>query len=236
MGICQQSPAQLTTIHFIFTIPVRRSYPNRTDLPIVVCLCHLLFRSDPPDPYQGERDEGMGIAPPPDNPTLKEPRRRVPNAAAHRLYDSWTTLLPTLTDALITFASNSMGLSPPPQVGHITTQCTDGMHERKTSNIACLYFNRELWSFLFAMPRSRIADCALINVTGCTCETIPQVLVSHGLFPTAPSRPQMAVSIELLEFYSCLFEQSCDAINALAAALRAFYARRGFSLKKLPCK
>ena len=98
----------------------------------------LLRPDDPADPYQGERDQDMSIAPPPDNPTLKGTRRRVPNAAAHRLYDSWTTLLPTLVDALVAFMSNSMGLSPPPQVGHITGQCTDGMHERKTSNIACL--------------------------------------------------------------------------------------------------
>ena len=125
-----------------------------------------------------------------------------------------------------------MGLLPPPQAGDITAQCTDGMHERKTSNIACLYFNRKLRSFVFAMESSLTADCTLLNVTGCACETIPQVLVRHGLFPTAPSQPHMAVSIELLEFYQCLFEQLCDAINALATALRAFYTRRGFSLKE----
>lgn len=40
----------------------------------------------------------------------------------------------------------------------------------------------------------------------------------------------MAVSIELLDFYSALFERSCDAVNAMAAALNTFYARRGFFL------
>lgn len=38
----------------------------------------------------------------------------------------------------------------------------------------------------------------------------------------------MAVSVELLEFYRALFERSCDAINALAAALSTYYTRRGF--------
>ncbi|KIJ58223.1 hypothetical protein HYDPIDRAFT_72010, partial [Hydnomerulius pinastri MD-312] len=55
-------------------------------------------------------------------------------------------------------------------------------------------------------------------------------LLHHGLFPTAPSQPRMAVSIELLAFYRALFERSCDAINALAAALNSHYTRRGFRM------
>ena len=38
----------------------------------------------------------------------------------------------------------------------------------------------------------------------------------------------MAVSVELLDFYRALFERSCDAIHALAAALSTYYTRRGF--------
>jgi hypothetical protein len=57
---------------------------------------------------------------------------------------------------------------------------------------------------------------------------LPQVLLHHGLFPTAPSQPRMAVSVELLSFYRALFERSCDAINALASALKTHYSRRGF--------
>ncbi|KAG1867477.1 hypothetical protein C8R48DRAFT_771969 [Suillus tomentosus] len=56
------------------------------------------------------------------------------------------------------------------------------------------------------------------------------VLLHHGLFPTAPSQPRMAVSVELLSFYRALFERSCDAINALASALRTHYSRRGFQV------
>ncbi|KII84489.1 hypothetical protein PLICRDRAFT_117716 [Plicaturopsis crispa FD-325 SS-3] len=54
------------------------------------------------------------------------------------------------------------------------------------------------------------------------------LLVRHGLFPTSPSQPRMAVSIELLDFYHALFERSCDAVNAMASALHSFYTRRGF--------
>ncbi|KII90983.1 hypothetical protein PLICRDRAFT_67778, partial [Plicaturopsis crispa FD-325 SS-3] len=54
------------------------------------------------------------------------------------------------------------------------------------------------------------------------------LLIRHGLFPTSPSQPRMAVSIELLDFYHALFERSCDAVNAMASALHSFYTRRGF--------
>jgi len=35
----------------------------------------------------------------------------------------------------------------------------------------------------------------------------------------------MAVSIELLDFYAALFEQFCDAVKAMAAALNTFYTK-----------
>jgi hypothetical protein len=52
-------------------------------------------------------------------------------------------------------------------------------------------------------------------------------LVEHGFFPTAPSQPNLAVLIDF-EFYYALFEQSADAVGAMAAALSKFYNRRGF--------
>ncbi|KAJ6451750.1 hypothetical protein C8R45DRAFT_848226, partial [Mycena sanguinolenta] len=56
------------------------------------------------------------------------------------------------------------------------------------------------------------------------------LLVQHGVFPASPSRPRTGVSIDLLEVYRALFERSCDAITALAAALHTVYGRRGFQL------
>ncbi|KAJ7578925.1 hypothetical protein C8J56DRAFT_797027 [Mycena floridula] len=67
-------------------------------------------------------------------------------------------------------------------------------------------------------------------VTFCQCDTLPQVLVRHGLFPTAPLRPITAVSISLLHLYRCLFEQSCDAVHAVALGLKNHYERNGFRL------
>jgi hypothetical protein len=71
----------------------------------------------------------------------------------------------------------------------------------------------------------------------CQCENVSQVLVRHGLFPTAPSQPRMAISTDLLDFFRALFERSCDAVNAMASALNTFYNRRGFRFlnKEVSC-
>jgi hypothetical protein len=77
--------------------------------------------------------------------------------------------------------------------------------------------------YFYASAELMKTDFRTMDVAGCTCETIPQVLVKNGLFPTAPSQPRIAVSIPLLDFYRALFEQSCDAVSALASTLNKFY-------------
>ncbi|KIK15556.1 hypothetical protein PISMIDRAFT_79095, partial [Pisolithus microcarpus 441] len=57
---------------------------------------------------------------------------------------------------------------------------------------------------------------------------LPQVLLCHGLFPTSPSQPRMAVLVELLTFYRSLFERSCDAVNVLVSMLNSHYVHRGY--------
>jgi len=75
-----------------------------------------------------------------------------------------------------------------------------------------------------------LVDFCNSNISHCSCRTLSQVLVKAGLFPTAPSQMRMAVSIDFLDFYAALFERSCDAVNAMAAALNTFYKRRGYNL------
>ncbi|KIM50929.1 hypothetical protein SCLCIDRAFT_144456, partial [Scleroderma citrinum Foug A] len=69
-----------------------------------------------------------------------------------------------------------------------------------------------------------------IDVLSCLCCTLPQTLVSHGLFPTAPTQPRMAVSVDLLSFFCTLFEHSCDMIHTLVSALGTYYTKRGFRM------
>lgn len=66
------------------------------------------------------------------------------------------------------------------------------------------------------------------EVTACSCEPAAVVLVRNGLFPTAPTNPRQAVSIELLDLFLALTQRSSDAVTALAAALNTSYKTRGF--------
>ncbi|KIM68756.1 hypothetical protein SCLCIDRAFT_88380, partial [Scleroderma citrinum Foug A] len=54
---------------------------------------------------------------------------------------------------------------------------------------------------------------------------LPHTLILHGLFPTAPTQPQMTISIELLSFFCAIFKCSCNMTHALMAALSTYYAR-----------
>jgi len=62
------------------------------------------------------------------------------------------------------------------------------------------------------------------------CKSLPQLLLRSGLFPTAPSQPCIAISVDLLGFYRTLFECSCDSINTLTSVLNTHYEHRGFRL------
>lgn len=73
-----------------------------------------------------------------------------------------------------------------------------------------------------------LLDLETQPVDFCTCRPLPVVLIRSGLFPTAPVDPQMAVSVDLLDFYAALFQRSGDAITAVAGSLSAFYEQRGF--------
>ncbi|KIK15530.1 hypothetical protein PISMIDRAFT_16447 [Pisolithus microcarpus 441] len=126
---------------------------------------------------------------------------------------SWKAVIRTIIDPFIKYMSATLG-KPLPVLQFPLSSCTAHCPEQKATNILCLFFDRFL----------------SINILSCDCSSLPQTLVSHGLFPTAPSQPRMAVSVELLSFYRALFERSCDAINALAAALNTYYSRRGFRM------
>ncbi|KAJ6522075.1 hypothetical protein DFH09DRAFT_938576 [Mycena vulgaris] len=71
-------------------------------------------------------------------------------------------------------------------------------------------------------------DPEQVQVATCSCVPVAVLLVRNGVFPTSPSQPRTGVSIDFLEIYRALFERSCDAITALAAALHTIYDQRRF--------
>ena len=110
-----------------------------------------------------------------------------------------------------------------------TVLCTHAECAWKSSRILCLFFDcKSMDNINTDLLVWHFWDFTSVDIIGCDCATQPQVLVHHGLFPSSPAQPHLAVSVELLGFYRALFERSCDAINSLAAALHTHYVRRGF--------
>ena len=62
----------------------------------------------------------------------------------------------------------------------------------------------------------------------CKCTPFTEQLIKQGFFPTAPSQPNLAVSISFLKFYRTLFEHTDDAVTAIVAALSNFHDRHGY--------
>ncbi|KIN99430.1 hypothetical protein M404DRAFT_30479 [Pisolithus tinctorius Marx 270] len=134
----------------------------------------------------------------------------MPSVAVDRLYDNWMAVIPTIIEPYLQYMAETVG-KPLITYDKPLSGCQAGC-ELKHSSLLCLYFDR----------------FATVTVLSCVCTSLPQLLLHSGLFPTAPSQPRLAVSVELLAFYRALFERSCDSINALASALNAHYERRGF--------
>ncbi|KAJ7774618.1 hypothetical protein DFH07DRAFT_865897 [Mycena maculata] len=125
-----------------------------------------------------------------------------------RLHSAFHDLLPQLTAPLAALRLATRGWMPPvapPVIQHI---CTASCNSPTTLRLNCLY----------------------ISLTTCECVPIAVLLVGVGLFPSSPTKPKTAVSIDLLDIYRALFERSCDAVTALAAALHTIYLRRGFEV------
>jgi hypothetical protein len=78
-----------------------------------------------------------------------QPRRRiVPNEVDIRLYNKWLDLLPHLVDPFLHYLATSTGTALT-SANDIRSQCTD-LCTKSSTNILCLYFDREVFSVLGA--------------------------------------------------------------------------------------
>ncbi|KAJ7118428.1 hypothetical protein C8R43DRAFT_1137360 [Mycena crocata] len=142
----------------------------------------------------------------------------IPAGARHRLpatkrrQESWDALLPLLEEPLAYYQQATYGQRPPTISVLVQHECTTFCGQAVTASVQCLY----------------VSHVEQVQVATCACMPVAAVLVRHGVFPMSPSTHRTAVSIDLLEVYRALFERSCDAITALAAALHTIYDRRGF--------
>jgi hypothetical protein len=154
----------------------------------------------------------------------------LPDIAAAQLYDTWKILIPTLVNVQLEYTQRTIGkiLKQPPM---ILSACHSQKCAQRCTTMIGLFFNGKSQSVHQILQVAKdVQGFTFLSILSCRCATAPQVLVLHGLFPTSPSQPHMAVSTELLAFYRMLFECSCDAVNALASALHTHYICRGFCM------
>ncbi|TFK18317.1 hypothetical protein FA15DRAFT_709976 [Coprinopsis marcescibilis] len=139
-----------------------------------------------------------------------------PNLEARRKYDQWKTLLADKWEALLEYLTSSYQepLQEPPEK-MMNCVVEKGKCDYVETVIECLFFDY-------------FKD---FSVVSCACSDVHTILIKHGLFPCSPDKPQRAVSIAVIEFYSAIFEKSSDAVHAIAHALKRYYTRRGFISK-----
>ncbi|KAF7367143.1 hypothetical protein MSAN_00974000 [Mycena sanguinolenta] len=134
-------------------------------------------------------------------------------ASAHKKASTlWDELLPRLEGPYAAFRQDNYGRRSSVVPSSIHHGCIASCGTQIHAKVQCLY----------------ISHLELVDVSTCACMPIGVLLVQHGVFPTSPVKPRTGVSIELLEIYRALFERSCDAVTALAAALCTIYKQRGF--------
>ncbi|KAJ7588018.1 hypothetical protein C8J56DRAFT_889864 [Mycena floridula] len=139
----------------------------------------------------------------------------VPRKTSMETLHNWQALIPTLHNPYLVFLDKSIAkIYNHSKKDVLQSLCTRSNCPAMSLDIMCLYLNH----------------FAELQVIGCSCETIPQLLVANGLFPCTPVVPRYAVSIPLLDFYRGLFERSCDAIHALSNALHTVYEKKGFRM------
>ena len=71
-------------------------------------------------------------------------------------------------------------------------------------------------------------DYEMINLLMCKCIPFTEQLIRKRFFPTAPTQPNLMISISFLEFYTALFECTGNVVMAVVAALSNFYERQGY--------
>ncbi|KAF7371589.1 CxC1 domain-containing protein [Mycena venus] len=135
-------------------------------------------------------------------------------ASCRRVADSWEELLPRLESSYADYYRSTHAQQRPVAPALVEHECTVGCTKQIKKVVKCLY------------------PLYVLNVQIVTCECMPiaVLLVQHGVFPASPKRPRIGVSIDVLDLYRAMFERSCDAITALAAALHTVYDRRGFTV------
>ncbi|KAH6893755.1 hypothetical protein BKA70DRAFT_1118807 [Coprinopsis sp. MPI-PUGE-AT-0042] len=150
--------------------------------------------------------------------------------ATQVFYEKWLKLIPSLVEPFLNYQCSTyqQDILDIPE----TLSCCSKPNECSFSftTVKCLLQHRKS---ILAQENTRaesLKGFKDVTVAVCKCYALPHILVSFGLFPTAPQQPRTALSVEVLGFFKALFERSSEATQVLAHALNTHYARRGYYL------
>ena len=199
---------------------------------------HIPAGEEMPLPFQNVADDVGASSGLIGSPPAKR-RRTKASRKANKQYQRWMDLLPALIGPYLRHIQQTyQATALPPVPNAIFGTCSNGPqcdHPRYARTVLCLFMHRKLFThlsprfilnvFLYSRP-----DFQSVRVTWCQDTSLPIALIEQGLFPSAPSQPHIAFSLELLSFFCALFTKSTDAVNSMAAALNSHYRTRGFRL------
>jgi len=131
----------------------------------------------------------------------RKSRGFLPNNDAHRLSDQWKKVLPELVESLLLYISTTLGKKWI-TVTDVAPECRQPSScTVRKREVLCLFLCREWWFHILTTALTSLADFETLHVFSCECQDVLQTLVCNSLFPTSPSQPRVAVSIDLLDFY-----------------------------------
>ncbi|KAJ7170426.1 hypothetical protein C8R43DRAFT_875971 [Mycena crocata] len=92
------------------------------------------------------------------------------------------------------------------------------------NNIKCLWDHSKcFWVFTTAALIFSVEITHLTVATCPDCEEVHSVLLKNGLFPCSPTKPQTAISVQMLSGWQKMQETNTVSITGLAAGLMAHY-------------
>ncbi|KZO98553.1 hypothetical protein CALVIDRAFT_562008 [Calocera viscosa TUFC12733] len=148
----------------------------------------------------------------PDPRSAKSRKGRHARAKAET-YERWLMLLPDLIKALKSWSSSALR---DPQTGGGASpwefECSPDCNDRRVHRITCVDFTGYKMKSMGACPQHPVAPS----------------LVRTGYWPSSPTRPPRAFSIDLLNHYVNLYDTCATPNDAFCGALIRSHAERGF--------
>ncbi|PPQ72968.1 hypothetical protein CVT26_014513 [Gymnopilus dilepis] len=136
-------------------------------------------------------------------------------------WQRWNSIIPEMLEPYVSLLreTNSLRDMSLPRERKLCKGCSDQI----SLEVLCVYFD--------IFYQCGVIQTEIEKIKLCTCKPPALQLLSKGLFPCAPSRPTLAVDMNMLEFARDLFQNLAPNTTAWAETLEQFLDKRGFKLK-----